>query len=81
MTGMLSPVMADNGFAAAQERSDRQKEQREGNGSLEFTYNPCAETRLAIRFVRPRRIGRCAWCQHARWVQLSGGSDSSDQAA
>ena len=45
MTGMLSPVMADNGFAAAQERSDRQKEQR-GPSIREKATSTATENRL-----------------------------------
>jgi len=45
MTGMLSPVMADNGFAAAQERSDRQKEQR-GPSIREEATSTATDSRL-----------------------------------
>lgn len=45
MTGTLSPVMADNGFAAAQERSDRQKEQR-GPSIREEATSSATESRL-----------------------------------
>jgi len=45
MVGIVSPVMADNGFAAAQERSDRQREQR-GPSIREEATSEATENRL-----------------------------------
>ena len=45
MTGTISPAMADNGFDAAQERSDRQKEQR-GPSIREEATSTATENRL-----------------------------------
>jgi hypothetical protein len=43
--GAVPPAMADNGFGAAQERSDRQKEQR-GPSSREEATSKATENRL-----------------------------------
>ena len=45
MVGIVSPVTADNGFAAAQERSDRQREQR-GPSIREEATSEATENRL-----------------------------------
>ena len=45
MVGIVSPVMADNGFGAAQERSDRQREQR-GPSIREEATSEATENRL-----------------------------------
>jgi hypothetical protein len=45
MGGMLSPVMADNGFGAAQERSDRQRQER-GPSIREEATSEATEDRL-----------------------------------
>jgi hypothetical protein len=45
MVGIAAPVMADNGFAAAQERSDRQREQR-GPSIREEATSTATENRL-----------------------------------
>ena len=45
MVGLASPVMADNGFGAAQERSDRQKELR-GPSSREEATSTATDSRL-----------------------------------
>ena len=45
MAGTVPPAMADNGFAAAQERSDRQKEQR-GPSVREEATSTATENRL-----------------------------------
>ena len=45
MVGIVSPLMADNGFGAAQERSDRQREQR-GPSIREEATSEATENRL-----------------------------------
>lgn len=45
MGGMLSPIMADNGFGAAQERSDRQRQER-GPSIREEATSEATEDRL-----------------------------------
>jgi hypothetical protein len=45
MAGMASPVTADNGFGAAQERSDRQREER-GPSIREEATNTATDSRL-----------------------------------